>query len=111
MIITCYVGGTPNRKWGYFEMAAEEKINVSTREEMKEKRKKAEEADQNEKRRIRIRLIPIWLRLIIIIFAMAISIVLGAMVGYGVLGDGKPLDALKPSTWQHIVDLVEKERK
>jgi len=91
-------------------MAAEEKVNVTSREEMKkEKRKKKEEASQNENRRIRIRLIPIWLRLIIVVLAMAISTALGAMVGYGVLGDGKPLDALKPSTWQHIVDLVEKE--
>lgn len=31
------------------------------------------------------------------------------MIGYGVLGDGRPLDALKPSTWQHIIDLVEKD--
>ncbi|WP_243291941.1 DNA-directed RNA polymerase subunit beta [Bacillus sp. FJAT-47783] len=83
---------------------------ISIREQSK-KENKTKTEEQTEPKKVRIRLIPIWLRLILVVFAMAISVVIGAMVGYGVLGDGKPLDALKPSTWQHIVDLVEKEKE
>ncbi|MGX1901369.1 DNA-directed RNA polymerase subunit beta [Thermolongibacillus altinsuensis] len=64
---------------------------------------------ENEEKRTSRRLIPIWLRLIIVAVLVVISTAIGAMVGYSVLGDGKPLDALKPSTWQHIIDLVEKD--
>ncbi|KIQ93968.1 DNA-directed RNA polymerase subunit beta [Anoxybacillus thermarum] len=60
-------------------------------------------------RRPRRRLIPIWLRLIIVFILVALSGAVGAMIGYGVLGDGKPFDALKPATWQHIVELIEKQ--
>ncbi|PLS17759.1 DNA-directed RNA polymerase subunit beta [Bacillus sp. M6-12] len=62
-----------------------------------------------EKRWIRVRLIPIWLRLIIVVFLIAISLAAGAVVGYSVFGDGKPADVFKKSTWEHIVELVNKE--
>jgi DNA-directed RNA polymerase subunit beta len=79
-----------------------------------EKKEEQKQEQQEEKsipiwRRYRIRLIPIWLRLIIVAILIMISTAVGAMVGYGVIGDGKPLDALKPSTWQHIIDVVEKD--
>ncbi|WP_102348282.1 DNA-directed RNA polymerase subunit beta [Bacillus sp. Marseille-P3661] len=61
------------------------------------------------KRRGQIRLIPIWLRLLIITVLVCLSILAGLMVGYGVIGDGKAADALKVSTWQHLVDLVLKD--
>jgi zinc transporter ZupT len=74
-----------------------------------EKQPKQENEEKRTSRRLRRRLIPIWLRLIIVAVLVVISTAIGAMVGYSVLGDGKPLDALKPSTWQHIIDLVEKD--
>ncbi|GMB09403.1 DNA-directed RNA polymerase subunit beta [Thermolongibacillus altinsuensis] len=74
-----------------------------------EKQPKQENEEKRTSRRFRRRLIPIWLRLIIVAVLVVISTAIGAMVGYSVLGDGKPLDALKPSTWQHIIDLVEKD--
>lgn len=52
---------------------------------------------------------PILLRVIIITAALVISLGLGLMVGYGVIGDGEPKDVLKKETWQHILDIVEKE--
>lgn len=64
-----------------------------------------------EKRKIRIRLIPIWLRIIIVVIALVASLLAGVVVGYGVIGDGNPMDALKKSTWTHIIDLVKKSRK
>lgn len=89
-------------------MAAEQRLNIPTREELK---KKKQEEKEKTKKRARIRLVPIWLRLVLLVLGMAVSLAAGAIVGYGVLGDGKPLDALKPSTWQHIIDLVEKEKE
>ena len=49
---------------------------------------------------------PIWLRVILVLAMLAGAIVLGVMVGYGVIGDGKPSDALKLETWQHIFDIM-----
>jgi hypothetical protein len=53
-----------------------------------------------------IRLFPIWLRIIIVLALIFIAAALGAMVGYGVIGDGKAADALKWETWQHIIDIM-----
>ncbi|MBB5323967.1 flagellar basal body-associated protein FliL [Anoxybacillus tepidamans] len=79
--------------------------------EERQEEQQTEQRTERRKKRLRVRLIPIWLRLIIVIVLMVMSTALGAMIGYGVLGDGKPLDALKPSTWQHIIDIVKKDTK
>src|SRR5699024_9475011 len=57
------------------------------------------------------RVIPIWLRLVIVLSLSALALVLGLMIGYGMLGDGAPLDALKKETWQHIIDIVNKKEE
>lgn len=75
-----------------------------TREQVK-KTKKARE----NKKRIRVRLIPIWLRIIIVLILLALSIMLGAMFGYAVMGSGEAKDIFEKSTWTHIIDLVNKE--
>mgnify|MGYP001425995542 CR=1 FL=1 len=46
-------------------------------------------------------------------FAGAIMLIIlffftGAMIGYGVIGDGNPFDVFKLSTWRHIYDIVNK---
>ncbi|WP_226681924.1 DNA-directed RNA polymerase subunit beta [Sutcliffiella horikoshii] len=69
----------------------------------------SEEQERPEKLKWRIRLIPIWLRILILLAAMAIAVVAGAMVGYGVLGGGNPMEVLEKETWQHIIDLVNKD--
>ncbi|EMT45988.1 DNA-directed RNA polymerase subunit beta [Anoxybacillus flavithermus] len=65
--------------------------------------------EKQTKQRLRRRLIPIWLRLLLVLCFITMSALAGAMVGYGVLGDGNPFEALKPATWQHIIDLIEKQ--
>jgi hypothetical protein len=67
------------------------------------------EEKQTKQQRLRRRLIPIWLRLVIVFVLVLLSGMIGAMVGYGVIGEGNAWDALKPSTWQHIIDLIEKQ--
>lgn len=84
------------------EETHEEKEVVSEEKEKKFRSKGIE--------KVRVRKFPIWLRLIVIFVLSIISLVLGLMVGYGVLGDGNPIDALKIDTWQHIIDIVEKEK-
>lgn len=81
-----------------------------TREQLK-KEKLKNKPSMKEKRKIRIRLIPIWLRIIIVVIALVASLLAGVVVGYGVIGDGNPMDALKKSTWTHIIDLVKKVGK
>ncbi|MGD6776267.1 DNA-directed RNA polymerase subunit beta [Sutcliffiella horikoshii] len=100
-------------------MEQKESKKSLTREELRKAQKNkarqqeeiaaTEEQERPEKLKWRIRLIPIWLRIIILLIAMAIAVVAGAMVGYGVLGGGNPLDVLERETWQHIFDLVNKE--
>jgi glucan phosphoethanolaminetransferase (alkaline phosphatase superfamily) len=81
---------------------------LSTNEQSREQVKQAKKTEER-KRKIRIRLIPIWLRIVLVLFFMTVGAVSGAMIGYGVLGDGNPADALKKETWQHVFDLVGKE--
>ena len=79
---------------------------AATREQVKKEKKK----ELREKpKRVRVRLIPIWLRIIIVIALFALSIVLGAAFGYGVMGGGEAKDIFEKSTWTHIVDLINKE--
>ncbi|GGJ91678.1 hypothetical protein GCM10007063_12860 [Lentibacillus kapialis] len=77
----------------------------AARKEQRKKRK--EEKRQNKKPRRRI--FPIWLRLIVVLVLSVIALLVGVMVGYGVIGDGNPTDALKWETWQHIIDIVVKK--
>lgn len=94
-------------------MTAKETGKLSTRQAVKNKKQSSKEEEKLTETKLalkaRVRLIPIWLRIIIVLFFILISTVFGVLVGYGVIGDGNMGDALKPSTWQHIIDLVEKE--
>lgn len=54
---------------------------------------------------IKIRL---WVKIIVFLGLLFLSLIAGLMFGYGVLGDGDKLDALKPSTWTHILDFMRK---
>lgn len=77
---------------------------AETRKAQKAKRKKERKMNKKPRRRI----FPIWIRIIVVLTLCAIALIVGLMVGYAILGDGKPLDALKSETWQHIIDIVMK---
>ena len=79
-----------------------------TKEDEQEK-KKVIVASPKVKNRIRVRLIPIWLRIVLLAVMVVGCAVGGAMVGYGILGDGNATDVLTKSTWTHILDLIEKK--
>lgn len=64
------------------------------------------EKPQKKTRWVQIRMFPIWLRVLLVIAILVVMAALGAMVGYGVIGDGNAGDALKWETWQHILDIM-----
>ncbi|WP_035426930.1 DNA-directed RNA polymerase subunit beta [Sediminibacillus terrae] len=74
--------------------------------------KKEEASDQKKENRTwkllkaRRRIFPIWLRLVVVFVLCGLALICGLMFGYGVLGDGKPTEALEVSTWEHIVNIV-----
>lgn len=93
-------------------MVAKETTKTYTREELKKAKKTQQEKGSTKEKsspKIRVRLLPIWLRVLLIVVLMGISVIAGLVVGYGVIGSGNPEDALDKSTWQHIIDLVEKK--
>lgn len=53
-----------------------------------------------------VRIFPVWLRIIVVAILTVAALFGGLMIGYGVIGDGAPLDALKVETWQHLIDIV-----
>lgn len=57
----------------------------------------------------RTRKFPIWLRIIVVLILLIISLLLGLIVGYAFFGDGEVADALKIETYQHILDIINKE--
>ena len=59
-----------------------------------------------QKKKIKVRLLPIWLRLLIVAGLIVLMVIIGALIGYSVIGGGHPIDVFKPSTWTHIVDIV-----
>ena len=78
-----------------------------TVEEQPKKTRTQELANEEQKRRfIRIRLIPIWLRIVLILLLFIIVTAIGIVFGYSVIGEGEAGDALKWSTWKHILDIM-----
>jgi len=87
------------------ERQQEKEQKRKQREEAKEQKEKQKDEEPKKQRR---RILPIWLRIIIVLIICAVALLAGLMIGYGVIGDGNPSDALKIETWQHIIDIVTK---
>lgn len=79
---------------------------LRSRQEEKEHRKTMQEKTYVFHRRT----FPIWARIIVVGALSMIALFGGLLIGYGVIGDGAPLDALKPSTWKHIINIVTQEK-
>lgn len=50
--------------------------------------------------------LPFGLKLLVIMFLLFSAMVVGAIVGYSVVGKGAVGDVFNPATWKHIYDLV-----
>ncbi|MCG7343927.1 DNA-directed RNA polymerase subunit beta [Sporosarcina sp. ACRSL] len=86
----------------------ERQIVASRVARSQQKKQKSVKEDESEKRRIwvQIRLLPIWLRVVLVLLLLTGAAILGAIVGYGYIGDGQPADVLKKETWTHILDII-----
>ncbi len=82
---------------------------ASSMEESSNGKPNKKPTERKQKKKYRIRKFPIWLRIIVVLILFALSLVIGVMVGYGVIGEGVPTDALHKETWQHIIDIVNKD--
>ncbi|HET7581099.1 MAG TPA: DNA-directed RNA polymerase subunit beta [Bacillales bacterium] len=89
--------------------AAQAEASIAEEPEAEDSRENRSKQEKREKHRYRTRLIPIWLRLIIVICLFAGSLVVGAMVGYGVVGKGDPMDVFHKHTWKHVYNVVYKD--
>ncbi|MBU8905921.1 DNA-directed RNA polymerase subunit beta [Desertibacillus haloalkaliphilus] len=87
----------------------EEEPSGQTRSERRKERQKRKKNSERTRAGARVRLVPIWLRLIIVVVLVFISLIAGLLFGYGVIGDGSALDALKPETWIYILDMINGE--
>ena len=67
---------------------------ILTRQELNEEEPKTEQ-----EKKIKVRLVPIWLRLIIVAGLIVLMVIIGAIIGYSVIGGGHLIDLFKPSTW------------
>lgn len=74
--------------------------------EQRRRNSKSEEATPKNQFWVQIRLLPIWLRVVLVLLLLAGVAILGAIIGYGYIGDGEPADVLKKETWTHILDIL-----
>lgn len=79
---------------------------ISAKKVTKNNEDRGKKRKEKQKRPARVRIFPIWLRLLVVTALVLFALVAGLMIGFGVLGDGEPLDALKVETWQHIIDII-----
>ncbi|MEK5039932.1 DNA-directed RNA polymerase subunit beta [Sporosarcina sp. FSL K6-3457] len=80
-----------------------------TRSSRNEHRRRSTEIEPVASRKqfwVQIRLLPIWLRIILVLLLLAGAAILGAIIGYGYIGDGEPADVLQKETWTHILDII-----
>lgn len=84
------------------------KANSSSENTTRKQQKAKQKAEKKKNKKPKRRAFPIWLRIIVVLLLCTIAVVLGAIVGYGIVGSGKPSDALDMDTWRHIVELVTK---
>ena len=73
------------------------------------KEQKAKQKAEKKKTKPRRRAFPIWLRIIVVLLLCAIALIVGAMVGYGIMGSGKPSDVFDMETWRHVSEIVLKK--
>lgn len=54
------------------------------------------------KERIGLQMVTFILKIILVIVLVVLAFIIGAMIGYGVLGDGDPFAIFEKDTWVHI---------
>lgn len=82
-----------------------EEVRISGRRQRRLEKEQEQATEPKKTYWVQIRMFPIWLRILLCIILFTGAATAGLMVGYGVLGNGTPKDALKWETYQHILDI------
>lgn len=54
------------------------------------------------KEKIVLQIVTFILKILLVIVLIALAFIIGAMIGYGVVGDGNPFAVFEKETWVHI---------
>lgn len=54
------------------------------------------------KEKIGLQIATFILKIVLVIVLIALAFIIGAMIGYGVVGDGNPFAIFEKETWVHI---------
>lgn len=54
------------------------------------------------KEKIGLQITTFILKIVLVFFLVFLAFIIGAMIGYGVLGDGDPFAVFEKDTWVHI---------
>lgn len=60
------------------------------------------------KEKIGLQIATFILKILLVIVLIALAFIIGAMIGYGVLGDGDPFAVFEKETWVHIFSYITK---
>lgn len=82
-----------------------------TRTKRKEKMETEELTETKPVRWVQIRILPIYVRVILVILLLIVAAVLGAVIGFSILGDGAASDIFQKDTWAHIFDIMSGKEK
>ncbi|SOC34751.1 DNA-directed RNA polymerase subunit beta [Ureibacillus acetophenoni] len=70
------------------------------------KQKKEVKQPQTTKEILFSRLLATAIKVIVFFAVLLFVAIAGLMIGYGVIGEGNPVDALNWDTWQHMLDII-----
>lgn len=91
------------------ELKKQYKTTLMENVDNKKDKRTVKDGSANENKRIRVRLFPIWMRIVIIAVLFFLLVIIGAVIGYSVIGEGSFTEVFRKSTWTNIFDLVDKE--
>lgn len=83
-----------------------ERTRKAKAEHKKKKVKKEKKQPELTKEIFLSRLASTGIKLLIFFIIIIFVAIIGLMIGFGVIGEGNPVDALKWETWQHILDII-----
>lgn len=82
-----------------------------TRTKRKDTMETEETTETKPVRWVQVRILPIYVRVILVIILLAVAAVIGALIGYSVLGDGTASGIFQKDTWTHIFDIMSGKEK
>ncbi|MGG0644998.1 DNA-directed RNA polymerase subunit beta [Sporosarcina gallistercoris] len=102
---------TRSKRKARAESGQTEDTTQLTRTKRKETSQTEETTETKPVRWVQVRILPIYVRVILVILLLAVAAVIGALIGYSVLGDGTASGIFQKDTWMHIFDIMNGKEK